>query len=148
MFEYLIKETDDFFALSTLFHNSGMGVKIEERRPDRIIKMWRMDDAKTGELMAAVTLEKRDGVFSLGDIAVRQDLHRNGYGKAMMDVVFEEAEKRNIKELWACAKEPEFYLHNGWKKVKWEESPNIAIYCTDCERRNVSCKPQIMKYEL
>ena len=148
MADYLIKETDDFFALSTLFRNSGMGVKIEERRPDRIIKMWRMDDAHSGELIAAVTLEKRDGVYTLGDIAVRNDLHRMGYGKAMMRIVLDEAEKRGIKELWACAKEPEFYLHNGWEKISWEASPEIAIFCTDCEKRNVTCHPEIMKYEL
>ena len=55
MEDYIIRETDDFLSLSTLFHESGMGVKIEERMPDRIIKMWRMDDALTGKLIAAVT---------------------------------------------------------------------------------------------
>ncbi|MBQ7654275.1 MAG: GNAT family N-acetyltransferase [Clostridia bacterium] len=148
MGRYILKETDDFFSLSTLFHNSGMGVKIEERCPDRIIKMWRMDDEESGELIAAVTLEVRDNVFTLGDIAVKEEFHRMGYGKVLLGVVFDEAEKRNIKELWACAKEPEFYLHNGWEKAAWEDSPNIAIYCTDCEKRNIHCHPEIMKYTL
>ena len=76
MDEYIIRETNDFLALSTLFHESGMGVAIEERVPDRVIKMWRMDDPQTGELMAASTFEMRDGVYTLGDIAVRSDLHR------------------------------------------------------------------------
>lgn len=143
-----IKETDDFLSLSTLFHNSGMGVKIEERCPDRIVRMWRMDDKETGELMAAVTLEIRDGVFTLGDIAVRDDLHHLGYGKVMLGVVYEEAKRRNICELWACAKEPEFYAHNGWTRMDWDSSPNIAIYCTTCEKRNCICHPEIMKYVL
>ena len=146
MIDYIIKETDDFYSLSTLFHNSGMGVKIEERRPDRIIKMWRMENEQTGELMAAVTLEMRDGVFTLGDIAVRNDLHRMGYGKIMLNVVFQEAEKRGINELWACAKEPEFYIHNGWYKENWVKSPKIAIYCDECPKRNTLCHPEIMKY--
>lgn len=146
MSEFEIKETNDFYSLSVLFHNSGMGVKIEERCPDRIIKMWRMDDKNTGELMAAVTLEMRSGVFTLGDIAVRKDLHRMGYGRMMQNVVFEEAKKRNIKELWACAKEPEYYLHSGWQKMSWDKAPDIAIYCTSCEKRNRECHPEIMKY--
>ena len=146
MSEYLIKETDDFYSLSTLFYNSGMGVKIEERRPERILKMWRMDDKESGELMAAATLEMRDGVFTLGDIAVRNDLHRMGYGKIMLNVVFDEAKKRNIKELFACAKEPEFYVHNGWSKQTWETAPKIAIYCDECPKRNTICHPEIMKY--
>ncbi|MBO4894721.1 MAG: GNAT family N-acetyltransferase [Clostridia bacterium] len=148
MEEYIIRETEDFLALSTLFNESGMGVKIEERMPDRIIKMWRMDDPVTGELMAASTLEKRDGVYSLGDIAVRNDLHRKGYGKVMQRVVFDEAKSRGIKELWACAKEPAYYLHSGWEKMVWDESPNIAVYCTSCGKRGTTCHPEIMRYTL
>ena len=148
MEEYIIRETEDFLALSTLFNESGMGVKIEERMPERIIKMWRMDDPVTGELMAASTLEKRDGVYSLGDIAVRYDLHRMGYGKVMQRVVFTEAKSRGIKELWACAKEPAYYLHSGWEKMVWDESPNIAVYCTSCGKRGTTCHPEIMRYTL
>jgi N-acetylglutamate synthase-like GNAT family acetyltransferase len=148
MEEYIIRETEDFLALSTLFNESGMGVKIEERMPDRIIKMWRMDDPVTGELMAASTLEKRDRVYSLGDIAVRNDLHRKGYGKVMQRVVFTEAKSRGIKELWACAKEPAYYLHSGWEKMVWDESPNIAVYCTSCGKRGTTCHPEIMRYTL
>lgn len=148
MEEYIINETEDFLSLSTLFHESGMGVAIEDRAPDRIIKMWRMDDPLTGELMAAATLEIRDGVYSLGDIAVRNGLHRRGYGRVMQKVVFSEARKRGIRELWACAKEPAYYLHSGWEKMNWEDSPNIAVYCTSCGKRGTLCHPEIMKYTL
>ena len=148
MAEYIIKETKDFFALSTLFNKNGMGVKIEERMPDRIIKMWRMDDSETGELMAASTLEIRDGVYSLGDIAVRSDLHRKGYGKLMQNMVFEEARARGISELWACAKEPEYYIRCGWEAMDWETSPQIAVYCGSCAKRGTLCHPKIMKYKL
>lgn len=148
MKDYIIRETDDFLALSTLFHESGMGVAIEERVPDRVIKMWRMDDPQTGELMAAATLEMRDGVYSLGDIAVRNDLHRTGFGKVMQNIVFTEARSRGIKELWACAKEPEYYMHCGWQKMDWDTSPNIAVYCTACGKRGTLCHPEIMRYLL
>ena len=93
MKDYIIRETEDFLSLSTLFNESGMGVKIEERMPDRIIKMWRMDDARTGKLIAAVTFEIRDGAYSLGDIAVNSGVQSKGYGKIMQSVVFEEARK-------------------------------------------------------
>ena len=148
MKDYIIRETDDFLALSTLFHESGMGVAIEERKPDRVLKMWRMDDPQTGELMAASTLEVRDGVHTLGDIAVRNDLHRTGYGRVMQSVVFEEEKKRGVKELWACAKEPAYYMHCGWEKMDWDSSPNIAVYCTTCGKRGTLCHPEIMKYKL
>ena len=148
MDDYIIRETQDFLALSTLFHESGMGVAIEDRVPDRVLKMWRMDDPQTGALMAAATLEMRDGVYSLGDIAVRSDLHRTGFGKVMQHVVFTEAKKRGITELWACAKEPAYYLHCGWQKMDWDASPNIAVYCTSCGKRGTLCHPEIMKYTL
>ncbi len=148
MEEYIIHETDDFFALSKLFHDSGMGVNIEERKPDRILKMWRMDDPRSGELMAAVTLEIRDGVYTLGDIAVRYDLRCRGYGKVMQTTVFREARKRGIRELWACAKEPRYYLRNGWQKMNWDKSPQIALYCDSCGKRGKDCHPEIMRYSL
>ncbi len=148
MEEYIISETEDFLSLSTLFNESGMGVRIEDRMPERIIRMWRMDDPETGKLMAASTLEMRDGVYSLGDIAVRADLQRKGYGKVMQSGVFTEAKKRGIKELWACAKEPAYYLRCGWQKMPWDESPDIAVYCTSCGKRGITCHPEIMKYTL
>ena len=148
MAEYIIRETDDFLALSTLFNESGMGVKIEERMPERIIKMWRMDNPVTGELMAASTLEIRDGVYSLGDIAVRKDLQKKGYGRIMQSVVFAEAESLGIKELWACAKEPAYYKKCGWKAMDWDSSPRIAVYCCSCGKRGRECNPEIMKYTL
>ncbi len=148
MKEYIIRETVDFLSLSTLFHESGMGVNIEERMPDRVIKMWRMDNALTGELMAAATLEIRDGVYSLGDIAVRNGVQSKGYGKIMQSVVFDEAKRLGAEELWACAKEPEYYIHCGWQSMEWEGSPNIAVYCSTCGKRGTVCHPRLMKYTL
>ncbi len=148
MKEYIIRETDDFLSLSTLFHESGMGVNIEERVPDRVLKMWRMDNAQTGELMAAVTLEIRDGAYSLGDIAVRNGIHSKGYGKIMQSIVFDEARRLGVTELWACAKEPEYYLHCGWEKMPWDESPKISVYCSTCAKRGTLCHPEIMRYSL
>ena len=146
--DYRIVETDDFLSLSTLFHNSGMGVPISERKPERIIKMWRMEHAETGELMAAVTLEKRDGVYSLGDIAVDKKFRKHHFGRTMQDVIFAEARRRNIKELWACARLPEYYIRCGWEPMDWDTAPKIAVYCTDCGKRGKGCHPQIMRFAL
>ena len=146
--DYIIRETGDFLALSTLFHESGMGVDIAERKPERVIKMWRMDNAETGELMAASTLEIRDGVYSLGDIAVDKNARGRGYGVIMQKTVFEEARKLGVTELWACAKEPEYYKHTGWQAMDWDSSPKIAVYCCTCGKRGTLCHPEIMKYTL
>ena len=148
MTEYTIRETQDFYTLSTLFHENGLGVKVERETPDRIVKMWRIDDPQTGELAAAATLEIRDDVYTLGNIAVRNDLQGKGLGIQLQNAVFREAETRGVREVWACAKEPDYYLHNDWQKMDWDTSPHIAVHCASCEKRNVLCHPEIMKYTL
>ena len=148
MERYIIRETTDFYPLSVLFHESGMGVKVEDQSPERIVKMWRMDDPETGELMAAATLEFRAGVAALGDIAVGENFRSHGYGAVMQKVVFEEARERGIREIWACAKEPEYYAHCGWQRMEWKTSPDIAVYCASCGKRGRECHPEIMRYTL
>ena len=148
MDEYIIRETEDFYPLSVLFHENGLGVAVEERMPDRVIKMWRMDDPQTGDIMAAVTFEMRDGVHTLGDIAVRSDLQCKGYGKVMQNLVFEEARKLGVREVWACAKEPDYYVHSGWQRMPWDTSPDIAVYCSICGKRGNICHPEKVRYTL
>ncbi|MBR2731438.1 MAG: GNAT family N-acetyltransferase [Clostridia bacterium] len=145
MAEYIITETEDFYPLSVLFHENGVGISITDRAPEKIVKMWRMDDPQTDTLLAASTLEVRDGVYTLGDIAVRGDLQGKGYGKVMQDVVFDEARRLGVKELWVCAKEPTFYEHLGWEIVPWDEAPNVAVNCTACGKRGTLCMPEIMR---
>ena len=36
---YSIKETNDYYALSKLFHDSGMEVEVEDVAPEETIKM-------------------------------------------------------------------------------------------------------------
>ena len=148
MSTYRIRETKDFFSLSVLFHESGLGVEIEEETPNRILKMWRMDDSESGDLIGAVTLEMRDGVYALGDIAVKAEFRGRGCGAALQQTVLEEARSRGIHELWACAKEPEYYRHHGWEKKDWDTSPDLAVYCTSCGKRGRECHPEKMFYSL
>ena len=145
--QIILSETDDFHALSTLFHNSGMGVAVSDRKPDRIIKMWRLDDTD-GNLIAAATLEVRDHVYSLGDIAVHEDFRKRGYSTKMQEVVFAEARSRGIKELWACARVPSYYLRHGWEIIPWDSAPHIDVYCRSCGKRGTTCFPEIMHYTL
>ena len=145
--DFQIRETDDFHALSQLFHDSGMGVPVSERTPPQVMKMWRMEDAN-GNLMAAVTLEMRDGVCALGDIAVRADLQKQGYGRQMLFTAYEAAREMGVHELWACARVPAFYQHHGWEIVPWADAPSVAVYCDACGKRGVRCHPQIVRYRL
>ena len=145
---YVISETENFYPLSVLCHESGMEIEIGENPPDGTIKMWRMDDVKTGELIASVTLQIRDHVYTLGTLAVRQDRRNEGFGKAMQAVVFEEARRIGIKEIWGSAKVPDYYYRLGWERMDWDTSPKVGVSCQSCASRGRQCFPAIIKMAL
>lgn len=145
---YVIRETRDFYPLSVLCHESGMEIEPGGTPPDGTVKMWRMEDPETGELIAAVTLQIRDHVYVLGTLAVRRDRRNQGLGKAMQAFVFEEARKMGIKEIWGSAKVPDYYYRLGWERMDWDASPRVGLSCQTCVRRGRECFPAIIKMTL
>ena len=144
---YRIIETTDYYTLSELFHNSGMEVEIEEVAPRGTLKMWRCEDEDTGALLGGAVLQYKSGCYVLEDLAVVEELRCTGIGRAMMDIALEEAKQRGAKEIWGCAKVPEYYLSKGWLEMDRASSPEIS-HCQTCEQFNVSCFPCIIRKEL
>lgn len=142
---YVIKETTDYYPLSVLFHNNEVGVPITEVTPDGMVKMWRMDNAETGELIAAVTLQIRAGVYSLGSIAVAPKYRSMGFGLIMQKTLFDEAKNIGINEVWCCAKIPDYYEKTGWDIMPWETSPKVDINCPTCAQLGKTCNPSIIR---
>ena len=148
MISYVIKETDDFYSLAQFFSENGLETSIQKTTPEGIVKMWRLEHSESGELIAAATLQMRSDVYTLGDLAVREDLRGQGFGKLMQKQVFEEARKLGITELWGNAKVPAYYLKMGWEIVDWESAPNISLSCKTCPQRGVKCFPKIIRIGL
>jgi len=142
----VIKETGDYYPLSVLFQDSGMEIAPSHTPPAGLVKMWRLEDG--GALLAAVTLEIRDGAAVLGRLGVRPDCQRQGYGKLLQKVVFEEARKMGLTELWGCAKVPDYYCRLGWERQDWDRSPRIAAPCENCPRRGKTCFPTVIRIQL
>lgn len=136
---YVIRETEDYYPLSVLFDSLDMKIKVSETAPAGTVKMWRMDDASTGELMAATTLQIRDGVYVLGQLGVDKPYQSSGYGSVLQDLLFSEAKKMGITELWCNAKFPEYYYRFGWEKMDWDKSPKVSTMCEGCESRGKTC---------
>ncbi|MBR5618393.1 MAG: GNAT family N-acetyltransferase [Clostridia bacterium] len=107
-----------------------------------------MDDAAAGQLIAAVTLEMRGGVYVLGDIAVKKEMRRKGYGAVLLQTVCREARQMGVRTLWVCAKEPDYFLHHGWQETDWDSALDIAVYCPVCAKYGVVCHPKKMKKTL
>ena len=148
MISYVIKETDDFYSLAQFFSENGLETSIQKTTPEGVVKMWRLEHSESGELIAAATLQMRSDVYTLGDLAVREDLRGQGFGKLMQKQVFEEARKLGITELWGNAKVPAYYLKMGWEIVDWESAPNISLSCKTCPQRGVKCFPEIIRIGL
>ena len=144
-FEYIIKETDDYYPLSVLLRTSGLGIDIQKDNPPGIVKMWRMEEKESGELAGTIILQLRAGVPCCGGLAVKEEYRHYGCGKVLQELLFSEAKKMGYNQIWTCAKLPDYYLKFGWEIVDWDDSPNIAIWCPTCEKYNVSCFPKIMR---
>lgn len=145
MTDYIIKETDNYYPLSVLFDELGMKIPVSETAPEGTVKMWRLEDAATGELRATTTMQIRDGVYVLGQLAVKEEYQSRGYGRILQAIVFDEARKMGLTELWGNAKIPEYYYPFGWEKMDWDASPRIALTCHECSKRGTDCFPEILR---
>ena len=90
---YFIEETHDYLALSALFHAGGVEVRVTDRPPIGTVKMWRMVDADTGELIGGITLEIRDNVYAVGGLAVDPARQGENLGGVLLDHLYAEARK-------------------------------------------------------
>ncbi|MBO4881840.1 MAG: GNAT family N-acetyltransferase [Firmicutes bacterium] len=143
----MYRETEDHLALSRLFKNSGLDVKVTAEIPDGVLKMWRCIDDETGELLGGSVLQQKDGRYILKDLAVKDGYRREGIGKALMKKALEEAESLGAEEIWGCAKVPEYYTAKGWSIVPDEDAPVISD-CQQCEQYLSVCFPRIIRKQL
>ena len=144
---YKIKETNNYLSLSTLFHNSGMEVEIEETTPAENLKMWSCEDTETGRLLGGCVLQYKSDCFVLEDLAVVEDQRCAGIGQKLMQIALDEAVSRGATEIWGCAKVPAYYLSKGWHEMDRATSPQIS-HCQSCEQFNSTCFPCIIRKEL
>ena len=134
----------NYLEISSFFKSKGLEIEVSEEVPETKQKIWKCVDLDKGILVAASTLEIRDGLYVLGDLAVQEEYRGLHIGKALHDKVLEEAQKRGASEIWACAKVPEYYKQYGWFEIDRAKSPNIS-HCNECEEFNISCFPAIIK---
>lgn len=140
---YRITETDDFRPLSQFYHDNGLEVEIGEA-PEGTLKNWRCEEPETGKLLAAATLQKRDGCYVLADLAVCEEKRKTGLGSRLLGIAEEEVIELGGREMWLVGKVPEFYKQFGWTEMNKDESPDISK-CQTCDDFGSTCFPSIMK---
>lgn len=144
-FDYIIKETDDYYPLSVLLNTSGLGIDIQKDDPPGIVKMWRMEEKISGDLVGTIILQIRNGTPCLGGLAIDPKYRNDGCGSVLQKLLFDEAKKLGFNELWVCAKFPEYYEKFGWIPEDWDSSPQIAIWCPKCDKYEKTCHPKKMR---
>lgn len=139
----VIRETDDYNKLVLLYEDNDLEIEIGEPPHGEIIKNFECVD-ENGRLLAGATLLNKSGICVLEYLAVAKDLHKSGIGKEMMQVILSALKDRREKELWLCAKVPEYYLKFGFDYVDDQDAPRISL-CQSCENYLNGCYPKIMR---
>lgn len=139
-----IKETKDYGRLSAFYEENGLEIEVSETAPEGTLKHWKYEDEDTEKLLAAATLQKRDGCYVLADLAVTEELRGTGMGKELLQIAEDEAKALGAEEMWLVGKVPDFYKKFDWKEVERETAPDISI-CQSCEDFGTTCFPSIMK---
>lgn len=145
---YPVFETQDFYPLSQLYHDSGLEVKPSHDTPPGTLAMLRCEDPETGRLLAAATLQIRAAhYFVLAHLAVVPDLRGTGLGARLLALAEDRARELGAREIWLVGKVPDFYARYQWHTVAREDAPPISR-CLTCEQFQVDCFPSIMKKTL
>lgn len=139
-----IKETDDYARLSAFYEENGLEIEVSETAPEGTLKSWKYEDERTKELLAAATLQKRDGCYVLADLAVKEELRGTGMGRELLKLAEDEAKALGAVEMWLVGKVPAFYSKFGWMETERSTAPDISR-CQSCQDFGNTCFPSIMK---
>lgn len=141
---FKISECNDYIKLSRFFYDNGLEVEPGMEKPDSVVKCWECINADNHRLVGGASLEIRDSVYVVADVAVDSEYRQSGIGSKLMDIVEEEIVKLGGDEAWLVGKVPGFYSKRGWVSIIRKNAPDISR-CFDCEMFGNECKPEIMK---
>lgn len=146
MAEYSIYLTEEFAPMAALYSASGLEIKPDAPVPDDTIRLWRCDNAETGELLAAATLQKIGPEYVFKHLAVDEAARGLRLGEKMLGIVEDEVQKLGGERMWLVGKVPEFYKKYDWVVVEPADAPAISK-CQTCPQFETECWPSIMKKE-
>ena len=140
-----IKETGNYAELIPLFSASGLEIHVEaDNKPKGMITCWKAE--RNGQLAGGVSIEKKDGHFVIGDIAVEEALRGENIGSLLLATAMEKIYDLEGEEIYLVAKAPKFFEKYGFTYLEEEDVPEI-FNCKHCDQRGVKCYPEFMKFE-
>ena len=148
---YRIAVTDDYAKLVPFFIENGLEFTEEdaEEVPTDIVKFWEVtaDDVGEQRLIGAFVLARREGEFINDGIAVDSEYRDANLGTELLKLGLDETARLGGERLYLVARAPEFFRKNGFETIPREEAPNF-FECLTCPQYGVSCKPEVMVYEI
>ena len=140
-----IKETGNYEELIPLFSASGLEIHVEaDNKPKGMITCWKAE--RNGQLAGGVSIEKKDGHFVIGDIAVEESIRGENIGSLLLATAMEKIYDLEGEEIYLVAKAPKFFEKYGFTYLEEEDVPEI-FNCKHCDQRGVKCYPEFMKFE-
>ena len=74
-----------------------------------------------------------EDLAEIKSLAVAESIQKNNIGSMLVNVIFEDAKKLNIKRIFALTYVPEFFEKMGFKKIKHSKLPHkIWSECIKC----------------
>ena len=140
-----IKETGNYEELIPLFSASGLEIHVEaDNKPKGMITCWKAE--RNGQLAGGVSIEKKDGHFVIGDIAVEAIMRGENIGSLLLATAMEKIYDLEGEEIYLVAKAPKFFERYGFTYLEEVDVPEI-FNCKRCDQRGVKCYPEFMKFE-
>lgn len=130
----------DAAAISRLNNSFADEGQMLRRSPEMIaltIDDYVIVQNTAGELLACGALkEYSPSVAEVAAVAVSQEAHGKGLGRAIVDAVERLARKRGIYDVFALTLQPEFFAAIGYQRVDRARYPEkIRRDCLSCTRR-------------
>lgn len=137
-----IEKTDNYLELAPLFKRNGLEVDLD-KAPETMIACYRAVDKK-GRLLGGVSVEHKVGIYTVGDIAVEEELRDLDIGTELLKTAMEYIFQQGSKEIYLVAKAPKFFQKFGFSYITKEEAPDFTN-CLKCEQFEVKCFPRLMR---
>lgn len=105
--DIIITETGNYEELIPLFRSSGLEIHAEGGKPQNMITCWRADDRR-GNLLGGVSIERKKGLFVIGDIAVEKEMRGQNIGGCLLGTAMKCIRQMGGRQIYLVAKAPNF----------------------------------------
>jgi len=137
----LISRTEDLAAVRRL--GVACGLEDAGRGDEQIEAAWGARDGET--LVGAIVLERNKRLETVNWMAVDGDYRRRGIASLLYAALEREALARGIARLWVTARNPAFFLAQGYEAVAEGEERGILMgECPNCAQFGRACEPQAL----